>query len=139
MTQEEAIKKKKISLSSWFSKKENLEFEDFSEFYSWYTKQEKVCHYCKITEEDCRLIVEKGYLKSKRFPENGLITQGRARGMWLEIDRKNPNEKYSADNCVLACYFCNNDKSDVFNETQYLEFKENRHGFLQGLLKGNPE
>ena len=63
-------------------------------------------------------------------------SQGRTRGVWLEIDRKKPKESYSEDNCVLACYFCNNDKSDVFESAEeYIKFKENRLIYLQNIIK----
>jgi hypothetical protein len=43
------------------------------------------------------------------------------RGVSLEVDRKNNTEKYSFSNCVLACYPCNNAKSDVFSYDEFLE------------------
>jgi len=46
-----------------------------------------------------------------------------------------PKGPYSKDNCVLSCGFCNNDKSDVFSYDQYIEFREDRVGFLRRLLK----
>ena len=39
----------------------------------------------------------------------------------LEVDRIESKKPYSPENCVLACYPCNNAKSDVFS---YGEFKE---------------
>jgi 5-methylcytosine-specific restriction endonuclease McrA len=42
------------------------------------------------------------------------------RGFNLEVDRKNPKGKYSPNNCVLACYPCNNAKSDVFSHAEFL-------------------
>ena len=78
-------------------------------------------------------------LKSNRFPLNGKFKQGRARGVWLEIDRKEPKGKYSKNNCVLSCYFCNNDKSDVFNEKEYNNFIKDRVGYLRKLSLGKGE
>ena len=43
------------------------------------------------------------------------------RGINLEVDRIEPKELYSPKNCILACYPCNNAKSDVFS---FEEFKE---------------
>lgn len=125
------------SLKDWYNTKvrENKsEFESFEDFKEWHS-QEKVCHYCGLTEVDSQEIVHKGILTSNRFPFNGFFARGVNRGYWLEIDRKQPKGKYSRENCVLSCYFCNNDKSDVFTETQYIEFKKDRVGFLKGLLK----
>jgi len=42
------------------------------------------------------------------------------RGWNLEIDRKNSNFEYTPENCVMACYWCNNAKTDEFT---YEEFK----------------
>ena len=109
-------------------------FIDFDDFNKWYIDEPKKCRYYGINEEKVQKIVVLGLLKSKRFPLNGLSKQGRARGMWLEVDRYDSNKKYSRENCVLACYFCNNDKSDVFDGKQYLEFFQNRLFFLENLI-----
>lgn len=115
--------------------RENLnEFKDFEDFLNWYNSQEKECHYCGLTEIESQKLVMTGILKSSRFPENGIIKQGKARGVWLEVDRLQPKEKYSRNNCVLCCYFCNNDKSDVFSSADYLKFRENRILFLKNKL-----
>jgi hypothetical protein len=78
-----------------------------------------------------------GILTSKRFPQNGIIGQGTNRAVWLEIDRIAPNGLYSRDNCVLCCYFCNNDKSDVFRGDVYATFFQNRVAYLRQLLNDN--
>ncbi len=57
--------------------------------------------------------------------------------MWLEVDRIKPKDAYSEKNCVLACYFCNNDKSDVFDGEDYKLFFQNRFKFLTQLLEKN--
>jgi 5-methylcytosine-specific restriction endonuclease McrA len=111
-------------------------FNNFSDFLSWYNGiEEKKCHYCGVLEEEVQKIVVTGLLTSKRFPQNGNTGRGQARGMWLEVDKFNPNELYSIENCVLACYFCNNDKSDVFGGQEYLNFFQNRAIYLHDLLK----
>lgn len=74
-------------------------------------------------------------LKSNRFPENGKIGQRKSRGVWLEVDRLEPKGQYSRENAVLCCYFCNNDKSDVFSGQEYLKFRENRIEYLRDKLK----
>ena len=86
---------------------------DSNSFYSWYegklVEQENKCAYCGL---DAFLVPK--YYKRESF------RKGR-RGLNLEVDRKSNDAQYSPDNCVLACYPCNNAKSDVFS---YLEFKE---------------
>ena len=128
----------KQQLKTWYAGKARLNlmgFVTFEAFESWYNIQSKKCHYCHIEEVKVQEIVMRGLLTSSRFPKKGLKARGRNRGKWLEVDRKKPKMNYTATNCVLACYFCNNDKSDVFNEKQYRDFKENRTGFLRGLLR----
>lgn len=125
-------------LKNWYRNKEQKgksEFKNFEDFFKWYNIQPKKCHYCNLKEEDSQRIVMTGLLKSKRFPQDGKRSQGKFRGSWLEIDRKKPNEKYSRTNSVLCCYFCNNDKSDVFDDVQYKKFKNSRSAFMKALLK----
>jgi len=43
------------------------------------------------------------------------------RGKRLEVDRIESKEPYSPENCVLACYPCNNAKSDVFTYQEFIE------------------
>ena len=103
--------------------KKDFKFKDFSEFYDWLKKQGNTCHYCKTEQSKITKLIYEGLknnplgISSKRFNK---------RGRSLEIDRKDPlNAEYSIHNCVLACYFCNNDKSDIYSEKEYLEnFKE---------------
>ncbi len=53
---------------------------------------------------------------NKRFPQ---------RGKSLEIDRKQANLPYSnIQNLVLACYWCNNAKTDTFTEQEFLQMGE---------------
>ena len=79
------------------------------DFIKWYNLEEKKCAYCGCEKE----IIEKFYKITKK--QNKRPTRGNS----LEIDRKK-DIPYSADNCVLACYWCNNAKTDVF---RYEEFK----------------
>jgi hypothetical protein len=110
-------------------------FKTFEEYCEWYLAQPKVCYYCGVSEETVRKIVMTGKLKSARFPLNAVVTQGRSRGVNLEVDRWDSSKPYSKGNCRLACYFCNNDKSDVFDGKQYLQFFQNRKMYLDKLAK----
>ena len=47
--------------------------------------------------------------------------RGGRRGQRLEVERPESKEPYSPENCVLACYPCNNAKSDVFSYAEFLE------------------
>ena len=116
--------------------RENLnDFSNFEDFLEWYNSQERFCYYCKLTEIESQELVMTGILTSNRFPQKGIIGRGTSRGVWLEVDRLNPKGKYSRTNCVLCCYFCNNDKSDVFDSADYLKFRNNRFEFLKEKLK----
>ncbi len=114
-------------------------FDSFIDFHDWYQHQKLVCHYCGLTEVESQKIAMIGILTSKRFPQNGVVGQGTNRGVWLEVDRQTPNESYSRDNCVLCCYFCNNDKSDVFSGNEYMNFYQNRVEYLRRLLNESLE
>jgi len=130
--------KTKLQLRNWFSDKvrnNRSGFRDLIDFMDWYKKKDKICFYCGLSEEESQEVVHNGILVSKRFPLAGASKRGVNRGYWLEIDKMDPNGIYSRENCVLACYFCNNDKSDVFNAEQYVLFIKNRPEFLRNLLK----
>ena len=80
-------------------------------FYEWYEKQEssqnKSCIYCGLSGNT-----------TERYKK--IFREGR-RGVHLEVDRKISKAKYSPENCVLACYPCNNAKSDVFTYEEFLK------------------
>lgn len=102
--------KKKIEKFTW---------KGFPEFYHWYVEQERMqdcrCYYCKSEEHKIRGLVLSGFFGKSKQMKN--------RGRHLEIERKNSEvNDYSPDNCVLACYFCNNDKSDVISEEDYFQY-----------------
>lgn len=68
------------------------------------------CHYCGITVGEIEKLAEKNKLFKKTD-----------RGWNLEIDRINSNYEYKRNNCVMACYWCNNAKTDEFTEEEFLE------------------
>lgn len=132
--------KTKKQLESWYKDKVKQDlngFESFDDFYSWYEVyvMDGTCFYCGLTERESQKIVHDGLLTSKRFPLGGRFSQGVNRGYWLEIDKRNPKGQYSRENSVPCCYFCNNDKSDVFTDEQYKEFVNDRPSFLKRLLE----
>jgi hypothetical protein len=127
----DAVKEIKRIRALWSNKKA---YGMFSAFYKWYSKG--VCDYCGISQSVVKKIVEEGWLKSRRFPRPGVkAVRGENRGLSIEIDKMNPAVGYLKTNCLLACYFCNNDKSDVFDDKQYRLFAGNRKGFLENLYK----
>lgn len=68
----------------------------------------KRCYYCEITLDEIFILIE----NKKLYKKN-------ERGWRMEIDRKEPNLEYSDDNCVPACYWCNNAKTDEFNAEEF--------------------
>lgn len=66
------------------------------------------CYYCEITIDEIIELIN----KRKIFKKN-------ERGWKMEIDRKEPNQEYSDENCVSACYWCNNAKTDEFTAEEF--------------------
>lgn len=90
----------------------NGDYWSYADFKKWYTNQylqEPVCYYCGIPERHIETIYWK--IKGTKRP----ATRTR-----LELDRLDPFGNYNVDNVVLACFNCNNCKSDIFS---YDEFK----------------
>lgn len=82
-------------------------------FIKWYVEQPNECYFCKITET-----------QSEQYYEHLIKTEYRTlqastRGKCLEVDKLNNTAGYVDHNCKLVCYYCNNAKSDVFNEEQF--------------------
>jgi 5-methylcytosine-specific restriction endonuclease McrA len=85
----------------------------FADFYAWYTGQERKCGYCGITEAEIKLLLEAGLLATKRID---------TRGKRLELDRRLPEAAYDdLNNLTLACYWCNNAKTDTFTAEEFSE------------------
>lgn len=103
-------------------------FGSFNRFYDWWLSQyalnDRRCKYCQVEEHKVRELIKCGGMRSRK-----------SRGLVLEVDRKNPNVPYSKDNCNLVCYFCNNDKSNIFNEEEYLRFFQRRKEYIDDLYE----
>ncbi len=68
----------------------------------------ETCHYCGINLEEINELAEAQQIHKKY-----------ERGYSMEIDRKFPNLEYTTGNCVPACYWCNNAKTDEFTATEF--------------------
>ena len=118
--------KTKLPISEIYKKIEELTFlreiesewfeEYFKQFKSQYSEDKfnkdtnaKECHYCHITLDEINTLAD----KQKLFKKNG-------RGFTMEIDRKKPNLEYTNDNCVPSCYWCNNAKTDEFDDVEFM-------------------
>jgi 5-methylcytosine-specific restriction endonuclease McrA len=85
--------------------------KSFSQFYSEYEKLKKECCYCGMTPEQLDLLFAQKKIRTKRRA---------TRGRRLELERVEPNASYEdADNLRLACYWCNNAKSDEFTMEEF--------------------
>ncbi|MEX2428458.1 MAG: hypothetical protein WD577_09470 [Bacteroidales bacterium] len=99
------------------NKKGNVDFEFPTEdngyaFYLWFREQKRVCYYCGTEETVLAELFNEKVLSSKRF-----------RGRSLELERLNSKgNKYNEKNCVLACYFCNNHKSDIISDGDFMTY-----------------
>ena len=87
----------------------NFDWEK-EDFVKWYLKKNTKCFYCKTSLDKLHKFYELTKNQNKRIK----------RGNNLEVDRKE-DKSYSKENCVLACYWCNNAKTDVFNEKEAKE------------------
>ena len=88
---------------------QNLSYEKFKEFYG-DDGNDRICHYCKVTESEIKELHNNGRIITKRIYR---------RGKSHEIDRTNPNGKYESGNIELCCYWCNNAKTDEFDENDF--------------------
>ncbi len=102
------------------SGKELFKFANFKKFCTWYIERIRVCDYCGTDENVLFELFDNGILPS---------TRGGKRGKTLEIERKDSGSNiYSEKNCVLACYFCNNHKSDVISENDHRKYFADKIG-----------
>jgi len=113
---EKWIEKNKSFIKELFKEYKILFITDyfpFSEFETLYSRnpEERKCAYCKITDAEIELLDKKGKIFTKRL-----------RGFNMEVDRRNSNKEYTPDNCVLACYWCNNAKTDEFSDSEFSEY-----------------
>lgn len=91
-------------------KKKNFNRKTFIDWFTGKVKENPICEYCKIPNNKIEGIYWKKR-KTKRPPTR----------IYLEIDREEPEGDYNEDNCVLACFICNNAKSDVFKYKEFVE------------------
>ena len=88
-----------------------LSNDEVYELFEWYEKQPKNCYYCNLPESELENLHSMNGHVNKRYPK---------RGKSLELDRKISSLPYTEfDNLVLACYWCNNAKTDTFTEKEF--------------------
>ena len=83
----------------------------FWEFADWYLTNSDTCYYCGCQQANLKRLIDSNQIQAKS-----------GRGKILELERKMPNEPYSNfQNLALACYWCNNAKTDSFSEAEFSE------------------
>jgi hypothetical protein len=90
-----------------------LEKDSLYEMTIWYLNADKECRYCKLPQSELtNLHTQPGHI-NKRWPK---------RGQELEIDRMQSDLPYTdIENLTLACYWCNNGKTDTFTFDEAIE------------------
>lgn len=73
------------------------------------------CAYCGLKEEDLNKLNDPNP-STNRYPQ---------RGKFHELERKQPDRAYTdLDNLVVACYWCNNAKTDTFTVQEFIPIAE---------------
>jgi hypothetical protein len=106
------ISRQDKTIKGIYKSKKSFNTISFDKFKEWYLKLDKCCEYCGLTPEESLVLF-------KKYPH---ATRGGRRGKRLELDRKNPRLEYGSDlsNIVLACYWCNNAKTNYFTYDEFL-------------------
>jgi len=108
--------------------------DNFKDFRKWYEDKEKICCYCGVKEE---------YLQEYFNDKNPQYfidkdNKARQRGKYLEIERLQTvgeKNKYTPENTELACYVCNNAKSDFLSPKSFKPIAEGINTFWNNVLK----
>jgi hypothetical protein len=129
--------KEKSRVENLFSTKHKNGFKTKEDFSDWYIltlrKQNYCCYYCETSIFDINRLIDDKKLKERKI---GYGWRGRV----LEIDRKTNGKGYNSDNCVLSCYYCNNDKSYTLDSEDYkMYFGENRSKYFKSIIKNENE
>lgn len=130
------IEEKRLK-STYSNKKQSLkkhppvrgEYWSYEEFKEWYLKQyskEPICYYCGIPER----YIKKIYWDIKGTKRPPTRTR-------LELDRLDPFGNYNAQNVVLACFNCNNSKSDIFSDEEFKAIGHEIRSFWEKIALKN--
>ncbi len=116
---EEFLRNEKVRIGKLYSTKHRKGFSNKDEFVKWFENtiksQNFKCYYCDTSIFDIRSLIDQEKLKTRKI---GYGT----RGPNLEIDRKINSNGYTKENCVLSCYYCNNDKSYTLDSEDYKKY-----------------
>jgi 5-methylcytosine-specific restriction endonuclease McrA len=111
-----------------YSSKKGLKQINVEVFQRWHESKNGCCDYCGLSSKESLVLFQK-------FPAS---TRGGRRGKRLELDRINPKIKnYGEDinNLALACYWCNNAKTNYFTFEEFKIIGEKIKEIQQERLK----
>lgn len=121
--------------SSFDKSKHAPGFADMNELAFWYVeqfkKQEGQCCYCESKIADIKKLLEAGKIRARKVKGEG------QRGPRMEIERLDAiSNEYKPSNCALACYYCNNDKSNVYEAEDYKKYlAPAKKAYIEYLIK----
>lgn len=109
----------------------HVDMGDAASFANWFVEklksQQCKCYYCDTSIHDINRLITAKLLKTRSVRGTG------RRGPVLEIDKQ--ENGYCKHECVLACYYCNNDKSYTCSKEDYKTyFGLNRKLYFNSLL-----
>ncbi len=84
------------------------------------------CAYCGITTKQIEELGAIHKLRKKNY-----------RGWTLEVDRLDSNFEYTPENTVMACYWCNNAKTDEFTFEEFKKIGQSIKQIWQDRLNDN--
>lgn len=112
-------------------------FASFLKFYDWYVNQLKIqqdsCYYCKSSRELLNKVFRSKGEPQAQQEKKPLYSTKPAFSSSFQVDKKHPNKGYSKENCVLACAFCNNAKSDMVKDAEL--FKKSFGSHIGSFLR----
>lgn len=131
MKNEEYVNKEYARAKKNLYKSERKTFGSADKLAAWFVEKLKsqkfCCFFCETSIFDINKLINAGLLKTRAVRGEG------RRGPILEIDKN--DETYIPENCVLSCYYCNNDKSYTSTQEDYKDyFGKNRHQYFKTLL-----
>lgn len=100
-----------------YKSKKGLRQINIEVFQKWFESKNGCCDYCGLTTKESLILFH-------QYPNS---TRGGRRGKRLELDRINPSIKnYGQDieNLALACYWCNNAKTNYFTFDEFKKIGE---------------
>lgn len=110
---------------------DSWKFDSMIKFYEFYQQLERKCCYCGIEEKQLTEYFNKTTIQSD--------SAKRKRGKVLELERvvTAPAEKnvYNKENCFLACYICNNAKSDFLSVKSFKPIAKGINQFWNETVK----